>query len=118
VRTPAAWRSYGTLCRAFGSGQPHRRYRRLASRWIDAWTGEQEDHLHHGHDCWAICVETFAFTASFAQHLRAPSRFWRFNPREPARWIDNDVPGLLAYYAAALELPRPSALVERVLEIR
>ncbi|MBC8070916.1 MAG: hypothetical protein IAG13_21490, partial [Deltaproteobacteria bacterium] len=111
VRTAAAWRSYGALCRAFGAAQPHRRYRRLASRWIDAWTGEQEDHLHHGHDCWAICVETFAFTASLGQHLRAPSRFWRFNPHEPAPWVDNDVPGLLAYFAAALELPRPSALL-------
>jgi hypothetical protein len=110
VQTKAAWRSYGELCRAFASAQPHRSYRRLASRFFDAWTGEQEDHLHHGHDCWAMCIETFAFTASFAQHLRAPTKFWRFNPYDPQPWIANDVPGLLAYFTAALDRPRPSQL--------
>jgi hypothetical protein len=110
VQTRDAWRSYGTLCRAFRSAQRHRRYFRVASRFLDAWTGEQEDHLHHNHGCWSICVETFAFTASLAQHLRAPTRFWRFNPHDPTPWIANDVPGLLAYYRAALELPRPSTL--------
>ncbi len=108
VRTRAAWRAYGSLCAAFAGAQPLRKYRRLASRFIDAWTGEQEDHLHHGHDCWAICVETFPFFASVSQHFRAPSRFWRFNPRSPEPWIDNDVPGLIAFYRAALALPRPS----------
>jgi hypothetical protein len=108
VQSSAAWRGYGTLCRAFASAQ-HTRYRRLASRWIDAWTGEQEDWLHHTHDCWAICVETFSLVATFRQHLRAPSKFWRFNPRAPQRWIAQDIRGLVAYYAAALDLPRPSA---------
>ncbi|HWB78128.1 MAG TPA: M14 family metallopeptidase, partial [Nannocystaceae bacterium] len=110
VQTKAAWQSYGALCRAFADAQPHRRYRRLASRFFDAWTGEQEDHLHHGHDCWAMCIETFAFTASLGQHLRAPTRFWRFNPYDPQPWIANDVPGLLAYFGAALDRPRPSKL--------
>ncbi len=102
--------AYKQLCRSFSAAQPHIRYRRLATRVLDTWTGEQEDHLHHALDCWAVCVETFSFLASFVQHLRAPSSFWRFNPRDPSRWIENDVPGLLAYYAAALALPRPSAL--------
>jgi predicted deacylase len=109
VQSRAAWRSYGTLCRAFSLAQG-KRYRRLASRWIDAWTGEQEDWLHHVHDCWAICVETFPLGATLRQHLRAPSKFWRFNPHAPERWIAQDVAGLVAYYRAALELPRPSML--------
>ena len=110
VRTRDAWRAYGTLCRSFAAAQSATRYRRLASRWIDAWTGEQEDHLHHGLDCWAVCVETFPVLATLRQHLRAPTRFWRFNPRNPAPWIAQDVEGLLAYFLAALALPRPSAL--------
>lgn len=118
VTTRAPYRAYAALCRAFAAAQPRTRYRRLASRLVDAWTGEQEDHLHHGLDGWAICVETFPVLASFAQHLRAPTRFWRFNPREPAPWIDNDVAGLLAYFAAALALPRPSVLAEGVLQVR
>jgi len=105
-----SYAAYKALCRRFAAAQPHRRYFRLASRLVDAWTGEQEDHLHHGLDCWAVCVETFAFASSFGQHLRAPTPFWRFNPRDPVPWIDNDVPGLFAYFAAALELPRPSVL--------
>jgi predicted deacylase len=107
---PVGYAAYKQLCRSFAAAQPHTRYRRLATRVLDTWTGEQEDHLHHALDCWAVCVETFSFFASFAQHLRAPSPFWRFNPHDPSRWIDNDVPGLVAYYAAALALPRPSTL--------
>lgn len=110
VQTRDAWRGYGELCRAFATGQQGQRYRRLASRWIDAWTGEQEDHLHHGLDCWAVCVETFSLGASFRQHWRAPSKFWRFNPRAPERWVAQDVAGLLGYFDAALAMPRPSAI--------
>ncbi len=104
--------AYRELCRAFTLAQPHTRYRRLANRFIDTWTGEQEDHLHHGHRCWAVCVETFSILASFRQHLRAPTRFWRFNPRNPAPWIDNDVPGIVAYFHAALARDRPAAFVD------
>lgn len=118
VTTRPLYRSYIELCRAFAGAQPRARYRRLAHRIFDAWTGEQEDHLHHGLDCWAICVETFPALASLRQHLRAPSRFWRFNPHDPAPWIDNDVAGLLAYFDATLALPRPSVVAERILEIR
>ncbi len=57
------------------------------------WTGEQEDWQHHVHGTWALTVEVFPLAASFRQHLRALSLFWRFNPRDPRPWVDNDVPG-------------------------
>ncbi len=101
---------YRELCRAFADGQRTHRYRRVANRIVDVFTGEQEDHQHHNLDCWAICVESFPLRASYRQHLRAPTTFWRFNPRDPQPWIDNDVPGLVALFAAALKRPRPSAL--------
>lgn len=100
----AGYGAYRRLCRTFSAAQPRRRYLRLASRLFDTFTGEQEDHQHHVHGTWAVCVETFPLLASFRQHLRAPSVFWRFNPRDPAPWIANDVPGLAAYFAAALDL--------------
>jgi predicted deacylase len=98
---------YRELCSALSEAQPKTRYRWLASRRFDTFTGEQEDHQHHRHRCWAICVECFPLAASFSQHLRAPSLFWRFNPHDPSAWIANDVPGIVAYLLAALELPRP-----------
>lgn len=98
-----AYRTYKRLCRAFAAAQPRHRYRRLASRIFDTFTGEQEDHQHHAHRTWAVCVEVFTIFASLRQHWRAPSVFWRFNPRDPAPWVDNDVSGLLGYYAAALD---------------
>ena len=101
---------YVALHRAFGDAQPRHRYRRLSTRVFDVFTGEQEDHQHHNLDCWAVCVETFPLLASYRQHLRAPTTFWRFNPRDPTPWVDNDVPGLLAYFAAVLDGPRPSEL--------
>lgn len=99
-----SYATYKRLCRTFAAAQPRRRYRRLANRLFDAFTGEQEDHQHHAYGTWAVCVEVFPVLASFRQHLCAPSVFWRFNPRDPTPWIDNDVPGLAAYFAAALEL--------------
>jgi hypothetical protein len=107
VREPEAFARYRVLCRALRSAQPHARYRRVASRRFDTFTGEQEDHQHHHHRCWAVCVESFPVRASLAQHLRAPSLFWRFNPREPERWVANDVPGVVALLRAAVALPRP-----------
>jgi hypothetical protein len=109
VRERADFQRYRTLCRALSKAQPRVRYRRLASRHLDTFTGEQEDHQHHHHRCWAVCVECFSLTASFAQHLRAPSLFWRFNPHDPRPWIANDVPGIAAFLLAALELPRPGS---------
>jgi hypothetical protein len=102
-----AYATYRHLCRSFARAQPHRRYFRLASRIFDTFTGEQEDHQHHAHRTWAVCVETFTILASYRQHLRAPSVFWRFNPRDPAPWVENDVSGLCAYFGAALQLEGP-----------
>jgi len=102
-----AFQRYRALCRSLSDAQPHAAYRRIASRRLDTFTGEQEDHQHHQRRCWAVCVECFPIAASFAQHLRAPSLFWRFNPRDPAPWIANDVPGIVAFLLAAIELPRP-----------
>ncbi len=99
---------YRELGRALARAQPMHRYRRLHARVLDVFTGEQEDHQHHAHRTWAVCVETFTVLASYRQHVRAPSTFWRFNPHDPQPWIANDVPGLLAYFAAALSTEAPT----------
>lgn len=108
VTDAAAFASYRALCRAFADAQPHTRYRRLSSRLFDTFTGEQEDHQHHAHATWAACIEVFPLLASYRQHVRAPSIFWRFNPHDPERWIANDLPGVIAFLSAALDLPRPA----------
>ncbi len=110
VRDRPSYSAYRQLCRAFADAQLKTRYPRLASRIIDVFTGEQEDHQHHNLDCWAACVEVFPVLASYRQHLRAPKLFWRFNPRDPKRWTANDIPGIVAFIGAALALPRPSEL--------
>lgn len=107
VRDRGSYATYRRLCGAFRRGQTQVRYRRLASRHFDVFTGELEDHQHHVHGTWAICVEVFPWLASLRQHVRAPSLFWRFNPRDPKRWIDNDLPGVLAFFAAARDEPHP-----------
>lgn len=98
--------TYAALCRAYQSGQD-RRYFRLANRSLDIFTGEQEDYQHHVHGTWAICVEVFPVAASFRQHVFAPNTFWRFNPADPAPWIENEIGGLCAFFAAALDTPPP-----------
>lgn len=107
VRDEGAYATYGRLCTAFRRGQAQVRYRRLSSRRFDVFTGELEDHQHHAHGTWAACVEVFPWLASVRQHLRAPSLFWRFNPRDPERWVHNDLPGVLAFFEAALAEPHP-----------
>lgn len=102
-----SYKCYHRLAQAIQSAQPHFKYRRLANRIFDVFTGEQEDHQHHCHRTWSICLETFTLKASFRQHLRAPSQFWRFNPRLAEPWIQNDVAGLVAFFLAALDLARP-----------
>jgi hypothetical protein len=102
------YRAYGELCRAFRAAQPGARYRRLSSRVFDMFTGELEDHQHHVHGTWATCVECFPIASSIAQHVRAPSLFWRMNPRDPQRWVDNDVPGVVAWLRAAIDRPAPA----------
>lgn len=107
VRGRDEFTTYKQLAATLAAAQTHTRYRRLSSRRLDVFTGEQEDHQHHAHRTWAVCVESFPVLASFRQHRRAPSTFWRFNPRDPQHWIDNDVPGLQAYFEAALALDPP-----------
>jgi hypothetical protein len=102
VRGSDDYRTYADLCRYFAEAQPRVAYPRLASRLLDTFTGELEDFQHHLHGTWAVCVETFPIARSLGQHLRAPSPFWRFNPRRPAPWVDNDVPGVAAFLHAAL----------------
>ncbi len=114
VRDRDSFAGYRELCQSFAAAQPDRRYPRIASRIFDTFTGEQEDYQHHALRCWAVCVESFPLAASFAQRfsrpltLQAPSLFWRFNPREPDRWIANDMPAILAFLLAALDRPRVS----------
>lgn len=108
VKSSADFDGYRRLCRAFQRGQGAVKYRRVASRLFDVFTGEQEDHQHHVHNTWATCVEIFPVTASIKQHLRAPSLFWRFNPHVPDFWIQNDIPGLAAYFLEALEMGPPA----------
>jgi hypothetical protein len=100
--------AYRELCGALVAAQPSCRYVRLSHRIVDVFTGEQEDHQHHVLQTWAICLETFPWYASLSQHWKAPSTFWRFNPRQPQRWIDNDVPAIVAFFEAALARPRPA----------
>jgi hypothetical protein len=95
---------YRRLAAALAKGQKKTRYWRLAHRTFDVFTGEMEDHQHHVHGTWAVCMEIFPLVSSFMQHAFAPSLFWRFNPRDPSRWYDNDLPGIAAYYRSALEL--------------
>ncbi len=104
VADAPAYQRYQRLCEAFAAAQPLVGYARLASRFFDTFTGELEDYLHHELGTLAVCLETFPAYASFGQHVRAPSLFWRFNPRDPAPWVNNDVPGIAAYFAAALQL--------------
>jgi hypothetical protein len=107
VEAAREFEAYGALCGAFAAGQPRTRYGRLASRLFDTFTGELEDYLHHHQGTWSVCVETFSWWASLRQHLRAPSLFWRFNPRDPEPWVDNDVAGIAAFLHAALDRDRP-----------
>jgi len=100
--------AYRGLARRFRLAQSEHRYRRLASRWFDIFTGELEDHQHHALGCWAVCVELMTIGFSLRQHLRAPSLFWRFNPHDSRPWIDNDLPAVVAYLDAALDLPPPA----------
>jgi hypothetical protein len=102
VEDRPSYARYRQLCRALAGAQPRWRYGRLASRHLDTFTGELEDYLHHDLGTWAACLETFPLAQSFRQHLRAPSLFWRFNPHDPRPFVDNDVPGIAAFFIAAL----------------
>lgn len=106
LRERAHREGYKKTCAAFRRAQRQIKYRRIASAWFDQFTGEQEDHQHHVYKTWAITAEVFPIPASYRQHLFAPSAFWRFNPHDYEYWVKNDVPGIVAYFLAALDLPR------------
>lgn len=100
-------KQYKKLCMAFRQAQTHTRYLRLQSRLLDKFTGEMEDAQHHVRGTWSLCVELFPLLASLFQHPRAPNLFWRFNPKNPEPWIQNDIPGLTQYFLQALLLDDP-----------
>lgn len=102
-------RAYRRLARAFRRGQPHHLHPTFMFAPGDVFTGELEDHAHHVHGAWALTVEVFPLWRTFRQHLVAPSLFARFNPRDPARIVDDAVGGGLAFLMAALDEPRPQA---------
>lgn len=107
VSSWADWRGYGELARAFRVGQGARiGYRRLALPLLDVYTGELEDWQHCVLGCWSVCVESFGWWESLAQHVRAPTGFARFNPREPGPIARRDAGGVRAMLAAAVGLPR------------
>ena len=106
VASASSTASYRALCAAFAGAQPHTRYRRNPASAIDLFLGEQEDHQHHVHGTWAITVEHYPLWVDVKRFLQ-PNLFRRFNPPDPSRWVDNDVPGIAAYFRAALELPPP-----------
>ena len=116
VEDAADFAGYRQLCGALALAQPKVSYGRLSSRFFDTFTGELEDHLHHHLGTWAICLETFPLWASYQQHLRAPSLFWRFNPRAPLPWVDNDVAGIAGFFHAALDLGPPPSGAGRLYE--
>jgi hypothetical protein len=106
VASAASARTYRQLSRAFTGAQTRARYRHAASSRIDLFTGEQEDHQHHVHGTWALTVEHYPLWVD-AERFLQPNVFRRFNPPDPRPWIDNDVPGIAAYFRAALDAPRP-----------
>ena len=100
--------TYRELCRALRRGQrTGRRYLRLASRTFDWFTGELEDHQHHAHRCWAVCVECWPFWRGRRQRREADRIFWRFNPHQPRAAVESDVAGLTSYFLAACGRPAP-----------
>lgn len=108
VWRPDDWLGYRRLVRAFRRGQGGLlRYQRLGTPVLDVFTGELEDWQHHVLRCWGICVECFSLPETFWQHPRAPSPFWRFNPRDPGPVVARDAAGVRAALSASLQLPRP-----------
>jgi len=106
VKDKASFKAYRRLIRAIRGAQKHRKYWPLSSRKLDVFTGEQEDYQHHFRNTWAVCIEVFSIWDNLVQHLFAPSLFWKFNPADPHKWIENDVPAIVAFFNAALDLGR------------
>ena len=110
VNTATEYGQYGALVQAFREGQNRWGYRRMANRWFDRFTGEQEDFQHHQHDAWAVCIEHYPLWFQPWRFRPGNSLFWRFNPSSPSAWVANDIPGIVGFFSAALEMPPPSQL--------
>ncbi len=100
-------RVYGQLVKAFRGGQARWKYRRVAAPWFDRFTGEQEDFQHHTGGTWSVCVEHYPVWVNPWRFISGTPLFWRFNPRDPSPWIDNDLPGIASFFRAALLRERP-----------
>lgn len=101
------FRTYKYLAGSIKNSQPHFQYRRISSRLLDIYTGELEDHLHHNHRCWSVCIETMTLFRALAQNIPPERIFWFYNPRDPGEWVENELHGLNGYFLAALELGSP-----------
>ncbi|CAN5421477.1 hypothetical protein BH09MYX1_BH09MYX1_18530 [soil metagenome] len=106
ITSAASARTYRSLCDAFTSSQKLARYRHFLGGSLDRFTGEQEDHQHHAHRTWAICVEHYPVWVEPRRFFQ-PNLFRRFNPPDPEPWVASDVAGVAAYFRAALDLPPP-----------
>lgn len=94
--------TYADLAHAFTRAQTKARYRFISGGSLDRFTGEQEDHQHHAHHTWAICVEHYPLWVDPSRFLQ-PNLFRRFNPPEPDPWVASDAPAIAAYFRAALK---------------
>jgi predicted deacylase len=102
-----SFRTYRRLGAAFRAGQLGARYPTLSSRTFDWFTGEMEDHQHHRHGIWATCVELYPALRQRRETGGDADIFWRYNPRDPVRYVRDDVPGLAAYLLEALRVGAP-----------
>lgn len=107
VTDDAGYDAYASLVEAMVHAQRHHAYGRMASRIWDAYTGEMDDHLHHVHHTWTVTLETFPVVQVVRQALVATNLFWRMNPVDLQTYVANDLPAVVAYFHAALSLPRP-----------
>jgi hypothetical protein len=111
VHTAADRSTYRVLCRSFRAAQPTHRSFTLMVPWLDVYTGELDDHLHHVHGTWAVTVEIYPWWHSLRDAPRefkslAPW-FWRFNPRDPKPYVEDIVMGCEAMLGHMLRLPAP-----------
>ena len=105
---------YQHLAKSFSRGKTGPYYPRVASRWLDTFTGELEDFQHHFCGTWALCIETYPWLHSIRQYRHGEPLFWRFNPRHPTLLIERDTNGLLSLFEAASSLARPIQRAELV----
>ncbi|MBS1897574.1 MAG: DUF2817 domain-containing protein [Actinobacteria bacterium] len=103
---PSVTATYAELARAFTGAQTKARYRYVSAGSLDRFTGEQEDHQHHTHHTWSICVEHYPLWVDPGRFLQS-NLFRRFNPPDPEPWVASDVPAIAAYFREALKHARP-----------